>query len=132
MRWIRSGTVASSLISPLADHLTETYNMSVLGGAFVTQIEVQDSDSTKQRAHAVRYRTGKDSEETTLADLDGVVLALGSKGMKAVVGGSPGLAQYEAFSRAASLSGEGGGPWLPETWTAGLMVAAWLRCCAYF
>merc|ERR1719453_703885 len=31
VRWIRSGTVASSLISPLADHLTEDHGLKVMG-----------------------------------------------------------------------------------------------------
>ena len=37
--------------------------------------------------------------------MDGVVLALGAKGMKAVIGSSPGLAKFDVFSKAASLNG---------------------------
>jgi hypothetical protein len=123
VRWIRRGTVADSLVAPLAEKLlakdedgTPDFDFTVLGGCFVTEVETSSSSSSSSGATApagpsvatsVSYvTTGEDGERTTrkIEGVDGVVLALGSKGMKAVVGASPGLATYPEFSRAASLN----------------------------
>jgi hypothetical protein len=41
----------------------------------------------------------------TISDIDGIVLALGCKGMESVVKSSNDLAQLPVFSKAASLKG---------------------------
>ena len=121
VRWMRRGTVASTLIAPLAESLKNKFGeaaLKVVGGASVSEIVVPDSgkDTAKSsiitemnvvtaggtKATGVRYTSGGQSK--TLSDLDGVVLAVGSTGMKAIVGGSPGLARTDVFARAASLS----------------------------
>jgi len=127
VRWIKSGTVASSLIAPLANHLLDEYpKFTVLGGCAVTEVAeapvvegetAEESkpaaarSSTKKWAQVVKYKdfsgrsSGKPAVEKTIDDAAGVVLALGAKGMQAVVNGSPLLANEPPLSAAASNSG---------------------------
>jgi len=137
VRWIRKGTVAESLIAPLAAKLLadsprssakgakaekgKRGQLTVVGGAFVTAVEPPAETTEAQaragagaqaeRAGAVRYvkkntsSTPGAASEVVLEGVDGVVLALGAKGLKSVVGGSPLLAKHPEFSQAASLSG---------------------------
>ena len=102
VRWIARGTVQSALVRPLAAHLTEKHNLTVLGGCRVEKITV---DETTGRATGVSYAT-RGGERDVLEDVDAVVLALGAKGMRGVVASSPALARRAPeLSRAASLGG---------------------------
>lgn len=108
VRWIRKGTVASQLIAPMAERLINDYDLEVIGGARVTEIHVEGGDGAgEERVTKVDYVRGWGDAAVTssVSDVDGVILGLGAKGMKAVVGASPGLAKFEEFSKAASLGG---------------------------
>ena len=101
VRWIARGTVQSSLIKPLAEHLQEKHGLKVLGGCRVEEVTVDESTG---RATGISYASGKD--RSYLGDVDAVVLALGAKGMRGVVASSPSLARAAPeLSRAASLGG---------------------------
>tara|TARA_B110000977_G_scaffold198242_1_gene282669 strand:- start:8947 stop:10749 length:1803 start_codon:yes stop_codon:yes gene_type:complete len=107
VRWVSKGTVSSSLIAPLATHLIDTYDLKVLGGCRVEEVIM---DESSKNATGVRYQkfNGKTKKPKSfeLNDVDAVVLALGAKGMRGVVGGSPQLAQQAPeLSKAASLGG---------------------------
>ena len=107
VRWISKGTVASSLIAPLAERLIEKHGLKVLGGCRVTEVVVDESTGL---ATGVAYekvaKSGKKPKSLALRDVDAVVLALGAKGMRCVVGSSPALARAAPeLSRAASLGG---------------------------
>lgn len=105
VRWIKNGTVSDSLIAPLADELESgKYNFSVKGGCRVNEISLVQGDSTL-RADQITYFDTKTKEVETLENVDGVILALGCKGMEAVVKSSPDLARLPVFSKAASLKG---------------------------
>lgn len=96
MRWIANGTVADSLIAPLATSLQEFYNLEVLGGARVGKISLGEDGMT-----SIEYSTRIGG--TKSMEVDGVVLALNGKGMASVVESSPELSQYPTFSKAASM-----------------------------
>jgi uncharacterized protein with NAD-binding domain and iron-sulfur cluster len=106
VRWIRNGTVSSSLTVPLATKLEEEYGLKVLGGCRVGKITLtKDSSTGVQRVSAIEYQRARDGTVERIEDVDGVVLALTSKGMQSVVSKSPELARLPVFSKAASLSG---------------------------
>jgi uncharacterized protein with NAD-binding domain and iron-sulfur cluster len=123
VRWIRNGTVSDSLIAPLADRLQSQYDLSVMGGCRVGTISLSDTAATtvassdaendnKNRNNSkllqlssVEYTSMSTGEKHVLHDLDGVILALGCRGMESVVRASPDLAKIPVFSAAASLQG---------------------------
>lgn len=105
VRWIKNGTVGSSLIAPLASRLTQEYNLTILGGCRVGEVSLcQRSSDGKLSAHRITY-VDQNGETREIYDIDGVILALGCKGMESVVKSSPGLARLPVFSKAASLKG---------------------------
>jgi hypothetical protein len=103
VRWIKNGTVADSLIKPLAEMLQEDHKLNVLGGCRVGEISLEKNHDGKLKASSVKYT--KNGEEFEIGNVDGIVLALGCKGMESVVGASPDLAKLPTFSKAASLKG---------------------------
>jgi len=104
VRWIKNGTVADSLILPLANMLQEDHGLNVMGGCRVGEISLEeDADGNVSNARTVTYM--QNGEEHQINDVDGVVLALGCKGMESVVRASPDLARLPTFSKAASLRG---------------------------
>lgn len=113
VRWIKNGTVADSLISPLSTTLMNDYKdtLQVKGGSFVKTIsvdEINDSDS-KMKASKVSYTTRNPTDGTinehTIDDIDGIILSVGCKGMRSIVSSSPDLARIPVFANAASLQG---------------------------
>lgn len=104
VRWIKNGTVADSLIMPLAEKLQNVYGLKVMGGCRVGEISVEEDEDGRASANKITYQAS-DGETKTLHDVDGVILALGCKGMESVVRASPDLARYKEFSLAASLKG---------------------------
>ena len=105
VRWIRNGTVADSLVAPMAAKLQQDYDLKVMGGCRVGKISLDSSqDGSTLAASSVEYTTMSGTTEV-IENVDGIVLALGSKGMEAVVKSSPDLAKLPVFSAAASLKG---------------------------
>lgn len=106
VRWIKNGTVSDSLIQPLAEYLMEEHDLKVLGGSRVGEISLtQSEDGTKLGADKIVYTQGQGGETVEIDNIDGIVLALGCKGMESVVRSSPDLAKLPVFSKAASLKG---------------------------
>lgn len=109
VRWIRNGTVSDSLILPLARRLMDEENKSplkVLGGCRVKEVSVvEKGEDGLCVASKVSYFNTQTGQVEEIDDIDGVVLALGVKGMQAVVSSSPGLARLSVFGKAASLKG---------------------------
>lgn len=101
VRWIKSKSITELIINPLAQRLRERDGLDVRGGCFVQELLM---DEGGDRATGVRFAQRGVDGSTELRDLDAVVLALGAKGMRAVVSGSPALARRAPeLSRAASL-----------------------------
>lgn len=108
VRWIKNGTVADSLIAPLAAKLQQTYSLKVLGGCRVGRISLSPPQAgrvQKQQLVSDLECTTRDGTKHVVTDIDGMVLALGCQGMTSVVNQSPELARYPAFSKAASMKG---------------------------
>jgi len=103
VRWIKNGTVSDSLIAPLADKLQNDYDLTVLGGCRVGEISLETTSDGKLSANKISYQTKEGM--MTIDDVDGVVLALGCKGMESVINSSPDLGRLPVFSKAASLKG---------------------------
>ena len=119
VRWIKKKTIGELIIAPLAESLASIElgaqangqleapqampALQVLSGARVTSLEL-GADGT---VSSVRYETRKGKKMTAahLGDLSGCVLALGAKGMKAVMGGSPSLALAAPELSAAAARG---------------------------
>lgn len=105
VRWIKNGTVADSLTAPLASMLEKDYDLNILGGCRVQKIStVPQTNGTLHRVSTVGY-VDSNGETQIIDDVDGVVLAVTSKGMNAIVRHSPDLARYPVFSKAASCAG---------------------------
>lgn len=87
VRWVSNKTIAESMINPLSLHIAQGQNpVDVRGGCRVEEVTVEGD-----RVTSLRYTNQGTS--TTIDGLDGCVLALGAKGMKSVVSGSPSLAR---------------------------------------
>ena len=100
VRWIKTKSISEVLIAPLCSRLQSEHGLEVVGGTFVNRVDV---DEVTRRAEAVHWAS-KDGKEGVIDDIDGVVFALGAKGMKSVVSNSPVLARVAPeFSAAASL-----------------------------
>lgn len=103
VRWIKSKSISEILIAPLSELLMSKYNLKVMGGTFASGVEV---DEVTKCATAVKYFSKTTGETGKIENVDAVVFALGSKGMKSVVANSPELARMAPeFSAAASLGG---------------------------
>jgi len=64
--------------------------LTILGGSFVSSLELDESTG---QVSGLTYTDRASGEKRTLDGLSGCVLALGAKGMKAVVQGSPSVAR---------------------------------------
>lgn len=103
VRWIKNGTVSDSLVAPMAAMLQEDYGLKVMGGCRVGKIALEPLDG-KLHVSSVEYSDAS-GKTNVIDDIDGVILALGCKGMESVVKSSPDLARLPVFSYAASLKG---------------------------
>jgi uncharacterized protein with NAD-binding domain and iron-sulfur cluster len=107
VKWMKNKSIAQNLIAPLANSLAETYPaLTIKGSSRVTEIITsKDAQSNSNKVDCLKY-IDKSGSQVVMDDLDGVVLALGNKGMKAVVQNSPSLAHASPeLSAAASLGG---------------------------
>jgi uncharacterized protein with NAD-binding domain and iron-sulfur cluster len=106
VRWIKNGTVSSSLIAPLAHKLQSDYALQVIGGCRVGKISLAGNgpNNGSQRVNSIEYTT-KFGQTINIGDVDGVVLALTCRGMESVVTSSPDLARFPVFAKAATLKG---------------------------
>ena len=91
VRWINSGSIAEQLFAPLSEYLRANHDLHVLGGTRVTTLHF---DAELQRISAVDIKTLAKEPDTTsqskrISDVDAVVLAVGAKGMKAIMSESP-------------------------------------------
>lgn len=99
VRWIKSGSISERIIAPLSRNLVSAYNLTVIGSARVEAVEMDESGT---RVGTVVYRSG--GERVSLS-ADACVLAVGAKGLRAVMGGSPALAALSPeLSKAAALN----------------------------
>ena len=92
----------------MAKMLSDTYgdDFTVLGNSRVESLTLTHSEREKARISSLVYSkpNGASREKTTLDGLDACVLALGSKGLKNVLAGSPDVASESSeLTKAASM-----------------------------
>eukprot|EP00232_Nephroselmis_pyriformis_P016865 CAMPEP_0182883742 /NCGR_PEP_ID=MMETSP0034_2-20130328/18565_1 /TAXON_ID=156128 /ORGANISM="Nephroselmis pyriformis, Strain CCMP717" /LENGTH=570 /DNA_ID=CAMNT_0025016891 /DNA_START=57 /DNA_END=1769 /DNA_ORIENTATION=- len=101
VRWIKGKSISELIIHPLALELQEKYDITVKGGSIVKELHMGPG----RKIDGLTFESRAGGKET-LEGLDGCVLALGSKGMKGVIGSSPSVARAAPeLSAAASLGG---------------------------
>ena len=105
VRWIKNGTVADSLVLPLAENLVEQYGLKVKGGCRVGKVTLEAIEGTDQKKVSSIEYTTPSGVTKVIDNIDGVVMALTCRGMQSVVGSSPDLARLPAFANAASCKG---------------------------
>lgn len=108
VRWIKERTIAEKLINPLFQKLIDDYGLDVKGKCRVGNVSISSPSSSSNAVVTsltyTDYSSTPSGATFTLEDIDACVLAVGSKGMKAIVGQSPKLAlRAPVLSRAASL-----------------------------
>lgn len=101
VRWLKRGTVQSTFFKPLAKRLTSSGNVEIKPNCAVQSLEL---DKKRDRVSKVTFKDYRNGGQEGSIDCDAVVLALGSGGMKAVIGGSPDVAKRcPELARASSL-----------------------------
>ena len=86
VRWIKSKSIAEQLIAPLSRRLSERHQLEVLGGTLATRLNVAPGIHA---IHSVETRSVKTGSTAVIDDVDAVVLAVGAKGMSALMTQSP-------------------------------------------
>ncbi|CAM9258546.1 unnamed protein product [Chrysoparadoxa australica] len=98
VRWMKKDSIATQIINPLAESLLENYDIEVKGGCLVEELQVADG-----RVSGIKYKE-RSGEGGEISDISACVLAVGAKGMKGIVSGSPALAEASPeLTKAASL-----------------------------
>jgi uncharacterized protein with NAD-binding domain and iron-sulfur cluster len=103
VRWIASKSIPELLIAPLAARLTQRHGLTVLPRARVAALELSGG---RERVTGIRYVDGADGDaEKVLGDIDAVVLAVGAKGLRSIMAGTPALAAAAPELAAAAALG---------------------------
>lgn len=105
VRWLKTGTIANTFFAPLYRKLQSDYNLTMLSSSRVDSINI-NADSGSVNSIKYSQYDGK-SKITTTKELavDGAVLALGAKGLSAVMRGSPALSSASSQLSKASTMG---------------------------
>ncbi|WP_087069031.1 FAD-dependent oxidoreductase [Cyanobium sp. NIES-981] len=86
VRWIKSKSIAEHLFQPLSRRLVARHDLRVLGGTLARRLHVSAATHVVRSVELQDVRTG---DITVLEDVDAVVLAVGAKGLKALMSESP-------------------------------------------
>ena len=86
VRWIRSKSIAEQLIAPLSERLQEQCQLEVRGSTLATRLNISSDD---QAIRSVQTRNLKTGSTEVIENVDAVVLAVGAKGMGALMAHSP-------------------------------------------
>ena len=104
VRWLKTGTIANTFFAPLYRKLQSDYNMTMLASSRVDSINI---NAESGQVDAIKYSQFDETSRTTTAKelpVDGAVLALGAKGLSAVMRGSPSLSRASLqLSRASTM-----------------------------
>eukprot|EP00667_Euglena_gracilis_P004364 EG_transcript_4386 len=99
VRWLKAKSVSETLISPLATAVAKSGDLVVKGGVRVEQVLLSENG---KRVTGLKYANNLLPIPQTL-EVDACVLALGARGLKAVMANSPQLSK-----RAPELAATGG------------------------
>jgi uncharacterized protein with NAD-binding domain and iron-sulfur cluster len=86
VRWIKSKSIAEHLFQPLSRRLAAGHDLRVLGGTLARRLHVSADTHVVRSVELQNVRTG---DITVLENVDAVVLAVGAKGLKALMSESP-------------------------------------------
>ena len=86
VRWIRRKSIAEQLLAPLSQRLRHQYHLEVLGGTLATRLNVSRNGTMVTSVETRSVATGRSA---VINDVDAVVLAVGAKGMGALMANSP-------------------------------------------
>ncbi|WP_186501460.1 FAD-dependent oxidoreductase [Synechococcus sp. A15-60] len=89
VRWIKAKSIAEQLIAPLSERLQRQHQLQVMGGTLATAMHLEPDG---QRLASVSTRSVTTGRDGVIDAVDAVVLAVGSKGMRALMAGSPACA----------------------------------------
>jgi len=108
VRWLRKGTVGTTLAKPLVQHLVSEYGMAVVEKSFVQSVVTEGNKviGLKCKKPGPDGSTFQIPSELPDQKIDAVVLALGAGGMRNVAFGSPELGRkWPGLTAAGSLGG---------------------------
>ena len=86
VRWIKSQSIAEQLLAPLSQRLRDRHQLEVLGGTLASRLNLS-ADGT--RVASVETRSVGTDRSAEIKAVDAVVLAVGAKGMGALMHRSP-------------------------------------------
>ena len=86
VRWIRRKSIAEQLLAPLSQRLRHQHHLEVVGGTLATRLNVSRNGTMVTSVETRSVATGRSA---VINDVDAVVLALGAKGMGALMANSP-------------------------------------------
>ena len=86
VRWIKSKSIAEQLLAPLSQRLRNQHHLDVLGGTLASRLNVSPDGTSVTSVETHSLATGRSA---VIHDVDAVVLAVGAKGMGALMANSP-------------------------------------------
>ena len=86
VRWIKRKSIAEQLLAPLSQRLRNQHRLDVLGGTLASRLNVSPDGTSVTSVETRSLATGRNA---VIHDVDAVVLAVGAKGMGALMGNSP-------------------------------------------
>ena len=86
VRWIKSKSIAEQLLAPLSQRLRNQHHLDVLGGTLASRLNVSPDGTSVTSVETNSLATGRSA---VIHDVDAVVLAVGAKGMEALMAKSP-------------------------------------------
>ncbi len=89
VRWIRARSIAEALIAPLARRLINRHGLQVCGGTLAARLNLT---SDGKAVASVETRVVGSDELGLIEEVDAVVLAVGAKGLSALMENSPACA----------------------------------------
>ena len=85
VRWIKSKSIAEHLFAPLSERLQDEHQLQVMGGTLATALKMSTDTRGVRSVETRSVTTGRSS---VVDNVDAVVLAVGAKGMGALMANS--------------------------------------------
>ena len=101
VKWMRKETIQEAILSPLAAKLCKDHQLAIVSRSRVSGLSLS-SDGRRIVSVAVTASSG---EKSRIDDFDACVLAVGAKGLRGILEGSPQLASISPQLRSASTLG---------------------------
>ena len=86
VRWIKRKSIAEQLLAPLSQRLRHQHHLEVLGGTLASRLNVCPNGTSVTSVETLSVSTGRSG---VIKAVDAVVLAVGAKGMGALMANSP-------------------------------------------